>query len=370
MKPKTSFVGLDFARGIAAIAVVLGHYRALIFVDYQHANPQGVWKAVYFLTGFGHEAVMAFFVLSGILIARSVDFLSSEHKFSWIKYLIDRLVRLEIVLIPAIIVGAMWDNLGLKASSFPEVYMKPFAVSGAANTQMHLTLRNAVGNILFLQPSYVPTFGSNGPLWSLAYEFWYYILYAAFICSFCSKSKVMTSIWLLLIAIILWFIGKEMALYGLIWLMGCVAYYVSKRNPQSTLLVCTGSIASLLLLTSIRLNITAKCFTSDLLLGLAFAILFTGILTDNRKVNQITRNIVTAVSMRSYTCYLVHLPFGVWLSANTIGSSRLLPSMKSFLFACTFIGGFILYNEIMYRLFEQNTKKCKQVLYKIFFNGR
>lgn len=366
MKLKTSFVGLDVARGIAAIAVVISHYRALIFVDYQHADARGVWKAAYFLSGFGHEAVMAFFVLSGILISRSVDFQSSEKKFIWRKYLIDRLVRLELVLIPAIIIGAMWDYLGLKVSSFPEVYTKAFGLSGAANTEKNLSLINAVGNILFLQPNHVPTFGSNGPLWSLAYEFWYYILYAALISVLYSVSKFMRALWLIVIALIIWFIGAEMALYGLIWLLGSGVYYMSKKNTVSTPFICAGSIMSLFILTLIRVNIIAKGFTADLSLGLTFAILFVGLLADDGKVNQFASKIAKVLSERSYTCYLVHVPFGIWFSANTIGSSKILPSVRGLLIAGGFIGSFIIYNEIMYRLFEQNTKRCKQVLYNIF----
>ena len=34
-----------------------------------------------------------------------------------------------------------------------------------------------MGNLFFLQTIFVPPFGSNAPLWSLSFEFWYYLLF-------------------------------------------------------------------------------------------------------------------------------------------------------------------------------------------------
>src|SRR6185369_2558000 len=35
----------------------------------------------------------------------------------------------------------------------------------------------ALANAVFLQTIAAPTFGSDAPLWSLAYEFWYYVMF-------------------------------------------------------------------------------------------------------------------------------------------------------------------------------------------------
>src|SRR5947207_2354160 len=62
-------IHLDAARGIAALAVFLGHLRALFFVDFEELRHQGtLTKAIYLVTGFGHAAVIVFFILSGYLI--------------------------------------------------------------------------------------------------------------------------------------------------------------------------------------------------------------------------------------------------------------------------------------------------------------
>ena len=42
-----------------------------------------------------------------------------------------------------------------------------------------LTAPVFLGNAAFLQRILVPELGTNGPLWSLANEFWYYLLFPA-----------------------------------------------------------------------------------------------------------------------------------------------------------------------------------------------
>ena len=53
---------LNLARWVAAALVVVEHVRNLIFIDYGSLeSPTVIHKGFYFLTGFGHEAVVIFF---------------------------------------------------------------------------------------------------------------------------------------------------------------------------------------------------------------------------------------------------------------------------------------------------------------------
>ena len=57
---------LDLIRAIAAFAVMVGHLRALFFADFAYLQSKSLpLGALYFFTGFGHQAVIVFFVLSG-----------------------------------------------------------------------------------------------------------------------------------------------------------------------------------------------------------------------------------------------------------------------------------------------------------------
>lgn len=50
-----------------------GPIRSLFFVDFEDAQHGSLpVKAIYFLTGFGHQSVVVFFVLSGFLISSTV----------------------------------------------------------------------------------------------------------------------------------------------------------------------------------------------------------------------------------------------------------------------------------------------------------
>ena len=57
---------LDFLRATAALLVLFGHTRDYIFVKgYTIGQPSFFVKLFYFMTGWQHQAVVIFFVLSG-----------------------------------------------------------------------------------------------------------------------------------------------------------------------------------------------------------------------------------------------------------------------------------------------------------------
>jgi peptidoglycan/LPS O-acetylase OafA/YrhL len=60
---------LNFSRWSAALLVLVNHARHLILVDLEEVKQQTLFvKALYFVTGLGHEAVVIFFVISGFLV--------------------------------------------------------------------------------------------------------------------------------------------------------------------------------------------------------------------------------------------------------------------------------------------------------------
>ena len=64
---------LDLIRGLAAWAVMWDHLRGLCFVDFQQVKQADfLLRVIYFFTGFGNEAVLVFFVLSGFLISSAI----------------------------------------------------------------------------------------------------------------------------------------------------------------------------------------------------------------------------------------------------------------------------------------------------------
>ena len=114
---------LDLTRGISALLVCLEHWRNLLYVDYRSIESHRAFFAIaYVMTDAGHQAVVIFFVLSGYLISRSI-FRNMQHEhWSWTQYLTHRLVRLWIVLVPALILGALLDYAGIHLHLAPALY--------------------------------------------------------------------------------------------------------------------------------------------------------------------------------------------------------------------------------------------------------
>ena len=107
-------------------------------------------KLVYFVSGFGHYAVMAFFVLSGFLVGGSVLRGRMDGEFNWGLYAVNRLTRLWIVLIPALLLGAIWDHLGLHLFGTSGVYGDDCQAWHIA-VPPRLSASIMVGNMFFLQ---------------------------------------------------------------------------------------------------------------------------------------------------------------------------------------------------------------------------
>ena len=172
---------LDLSRWGASILVVLTHVRSLVLVDYEHVfvSHNVAIKALYFVTNFGHAAVIIFFVISGYLVGGRTLIKARLRGFSPIDYAIHRFVRIYIVLVPAIVLGFLLDWAGSRYFDDLGLYSHtgPFNISSLRFSAVdHLTAVTALGNLLQLQTITVPPLGSNGPLWSLASEWWYYVI--------------------------------------------------------------------------------------------------------------------------------------------------------------------------------------------------
>nr|WP_281374653.1 acyltransferase [Nocardioides soli] len=162
---------MDALRGLAAFAVVMGHTRAQILVAQGHPKQGEGWQKLALApTGFAAEAVALFFVVSGFLVGGQVVRNVRANRFTWRTYAIRRLSRLYVVLVPTILFTLVvdWWTRGL---------FEPNAASAEADETP--TAREVVCNLAFLQDARCDPIGSNGSLWSLSYEFWFYVVFAA-----------------------------------------------------------------------------------------------------------------------------------------------------------------------------------------------
>jgi peptidoglycan/LPS O-acetylase OafA/YrhL len=165
---------IEASRWIGALLVITIHV-ANIFVNQAdimsapHETPAYVW---WFFTAIelGHQAVVGFFVLSGWLVGGAVLAKIGKSQDFLRDYFIHRVARIHIVLIPALFVTLVLDSLGGALFADAGVYDWPMF-------QGHYTLSLFLANVANLQTIYFSFFGVNGPLWSLACEFWCYVLF-------------------------------------------------------------------------------------------------------------------------------------------------------------------------------------------------
>jgi peptidoglycan/LPS O-acetylase OafA/YrhL len=266
----------------------------------------------------------------------------SSGRWSWRAYSAHRLARLWTVLIPALALTALLDTA---RGEWPSLVV-------------------ALGNAVFLQTIAVPTFGSNDPLWSLAYEFWYYVTFPllAFVIIGTRNQAARIAAALASIAIIFALPGI-IAAYGLIWLIGVGAFMAHERSKLSTNLVALiGGIIMALTVVGSKLvpsPSVAMIFVEDAALGLGFALML-------RRLATGTHAMGTAwLARMSYSLYLTHYPlfvFAAWFFAIKPAEPDAGSLVRFTAFTCAaLISAFG-----MYFLFERNTAAVRRFLNGLF----
>jgi peptidoglycan/LPS O-acetylase OafA/YrhL len=303
---------LNLSRWLAAFLVVAEHLRSFVFRPYGADPHSGVLgKAFYFVTDFGHAAVMVFFVMSGFLVGGKVLEQVAAGSFSWQKYVVDRTSRLYAVYLLALFLGGALDYLGYHYLNRFGVYDRSyFGNLASVNTDFHANLTPPVlgVNLVMCQTILGPVFGSNGPLWSLANEFWYYLAGPILFLLFYAKSAYRFLLCIVALASIFWFLPAHILIYFLVWLMGALLYYINSRPllPASvSLLLFLGcfSIA--------RLQWINVPYVADFLIGISFAFLVNSSAGNFRRIpgHVLSREAADF----SYSVYLCHFPFLVFI---------------------------------------------------------
>jgi peptidoglycan/LPS O-acetylase OafA/YrhL len=322
---KHTYIWLDLIRALAALEVFLQHLRTLVFKNYWDGQAGITKKIFYFITGFSHEAVIIFFVLSGFLITGAIVKSREAGKFTALNYGLDRLVRLWIVLIPGLILTFCVDSMGVHWFGTTPVYLGTLNYMGNIAVASFLNWKTFFGNIFFLQTISVNTFGSNTALWSLGNEFWYYVLFPLIYFIFYSKN-IWTRVLLLVVALGTFvFIGKYVAVYFLIWLIGSVLFFVKKRfrapSPRLKKALLTGGlIAFIICLYKLRMS-GSQDWAKDFVTGTVTSVLcYVGIYSTIR--SRIVSKIISFFSGFSYSLYVIHLPLALFISSLLVGTQK------------------------------------------------
>lgn len=363
LSPSAS-IHLDAFRGLAATAVLIGHARNLFFRDWVHVQHKSPLLAcIYAVTVFGHQAVMIFFVLSGLLVGSSAVRSIREHRWSSPRYLVHRILRLEIVLLPALLLCMFWDLTGIHFFGLGGIY--------GGHTQasvMGYNIRHAIsakifwGNAAFLQSWKISVLGSDNPLWSLAYEFWYYLLFPCLALLFAPRSKTVSRIiYGTLLVAIAWFIGLGLLSYFPLWLLGTAIFFLPRPRLSDKAIAHLLRLSTLLFLLNLLLvRIYWKSeLLSDYSVGMSFAFLLYWILHRRSKPWGLYAAASHKLAESSYTLYVVHLPFLVFVSALLGIGVRLDPNPLNIAMAIVLIYIVWIYSFGVFKLFESHTNAIR-----------
>jgi len=369
---KHNYIWLDLIRVLAALAVFMQHLRTLLFKNYWEGPTSFFKKIFYFLTGFSHEAVIVFFVLSGFLITGSIVNARKKAKFSVLNYGLDRLVRLWIVLIPGLVLTLIVDRMGIHWFGTYPAYLGTIQYTGNIDVAANLNGPTFFGNIFFLQGILVNTFGSNTPLWSLTNEFWYYVLFPIiYFIIYQKKIWISISLFILTFTIFL-FIGQDILQYFLVWLIGSALFFVKENLPapsvrfKQILLIC-GIIAFAVCFYELRISGRLD-WMKDVLSGLITVVLcYVGLYSRMR--SKLISRIVSFFSGMSYSLYVIHLPLALFISSWLVGSQKNWG--PSYFFLYLFIIALILcVTVVFWYCFESRYIQARTYIKRRFFKSR
>ena len=199
------FIILESVRGFAAFYVIAGH----LILDrvYDKNSLAG------FVLRFGQEAVIAFFILSGFVICISQH---KEPDKSFALYFKKRARRIFPIYVFALLFSACAMYFTSEERTLPSI-------------------PQILGNLFMLQDFqsgkpgvWLSPLGGNVPLWSLSYEWWFYMMFfpvskyipenrrldfvaAISLLGYCSYQVAPNQISLFLMYFILWWSGVELA---------------------------------------------------------------------------------------------------------------------------------------------------------------
>ncbi|WP_461496024.1 acyltransferase family protein [Pyruvatibacter sp.] len=342
---KSDYVLVDHFRWIAALAVAIGHVRNLTMVDMGQNEMLDFGGLIfYFATGFGHQAVIAFFVISGFLVSKKAMYLRGGEKANQElkKFIIDRFSRIFIVLFPALVFTYV-----VTISLYPNVASVPIL-----NNTNWSSIDTTVGNsdldsriwfchLFLINEIACPTVKVNSPLWSLSYEWCYYMFVAAAAYAVVPKKGIggwIFTLYAVLLFAAVVFLNIEILYLGLIWLCGGAARWsIEKRFIESNGLLILGAAATLAVLCFSRLN---PGLFSDLLLGASLSFMLANACAKNLNYGG---RIGGVLSGFSYSLYVIHLPVVIVV----ISSAQLygfLPSRIEY----GFLGGIVVFSLLLF----------------------
>jgi peptidoglycan/LPS O-acetylase OafA/YrhL len=351
---------------LAALLVAYSHVRQALLVDYpQIPHPHLAAKGLYWLASYGHAGVIVFFVLSGFLVGgKALDLAASKHlDQDWPKFLADRFARIFIVLLPALLLSLLifWALILLVPSA-------PFVSQPMWGWDMQAPLNADRSPLLWMSAATLlnefltPTLRINAPLWSLAYEWFYYMMILAAIFVYrrvWSKAACIVIFYAIALLAISLIRSTAIAESGLIWLFGLASRVIFNQGLLRGKWLCVPALVTVFVI----LMATRFCHVPDYALGVGIAFLIA--IADwshwhgGAKLGE-------ALASFSYSLYVVHFPvllgtMGILFAAGDLTARLPFQTFSIFITAFTLMAT-ILFAKIFAMATENKTRLLRNFL--------
>jgi len=323
-------LALDLVRGVAALVVLLGH-------AVQHDVYTGPWASGDVLQ---HNAVVVFFVLSGLVIANS----AYQRPATLRQFAIARLARIMPVALFAVLFGLLAWGVGQSA---------PHAIVETAPRFNQPDAASIILPLLFLsEAEWASGPLWNPPYWSLVNEVWYYALFGA---ALYLRGWQRVAVLALLVPLAgvrvlallpVWLMGVALARHGPAKALGegramaCIMAGLAMFPLTNKLILDVAPVMDTLSAPFTDNLYLARYALTDLALGAGVALAFLGLKTiaEQRAASlEKWQRPITWLAECSFTIYLIHWPilnlmqgWGITAGTNPLLLAGLLALIVAF----------------------------------------
>jgi peptidoglycan/LPS O-acetylase OafA/YrhL len=293
---------IDALRGVAA-SVVFWHH-VTVFFPTVIAGPSLLSTAGSWVSDRNVEAVLLFFVLSGLSIGLSIKALDMRTKAGVNEYLYRRFRRiLPLYWLSLVLAGA----IALALAPAPPSAMSPITLLG--NLAFLQTSANAKGT--WFEP-----FAGNGPLWSLSYEMFYYLAFPLVLLLAKPRARALAVLGATTIGLVVQQVmPNPIATFlasSLVWYLGVELAQLGLNGRASFPLWCFSGLAVALALV---LKVRASATLQGLLVGLLFFHAGYALIAAARRgtsmphaLNKLVIEPLAWIGSFSFGLYLLHYP--------------------------------------------------------------
>ena len=297
---------LDLIRWISAFMVAAGHTWAAMAPH----DPSLLNGVLWALADTRHSWVIIFFVLSGYLVGGNA--LLRADRFDFRLYAIARATRIYIVLIPALVLTAGLDGLAHHLAPHSHIYAGVWrnGLFGGTPPFERYAPREIAASLLSLENVLAQPIGTDGPLWSLGFEWVFYFCFPPLMLLADAVGRRLGGrIWAtravglaLSVAVAVLLHAPYAGLLWTIWIGGAVAHVLARKGRWPLGLRWAGALVCILgFAPAFRLDYHFR----DMLIGFGFIAFLARFPPGERGLHPVLDRVLAS---GSYSLYVTHLP--------------------------------------------------------------